>query len=212
MTRIKICGITNLEDARAAISYGADALGFITVPESPRFVDGPSYLRLSKTLWLAHAGPFVMPVIVAKAITFELMELYNPQCLQCYEGGLAQNDRDLRLIKAFRVRDEGSLKEIEQYRGLVHAIFLDSYHKDKLGGAGETFNWELAVEAKKRTDKPIILAGGLTPENVQEAIAKVRPYAVDVSSGVEAEPGRKDHSKLKAFVRAVREYDLKYGD
>jgi len=140
------------------------------------------------------------------------MEGYRPHCLQCYEGGLPDNDRDLRLIKAFRVRDETSLGEIERYRGQVHAIFLDSYHKDKLGGVGQTFNWNLAVEAKNLTDKPIILAGGLTPENVQDAIAKVKPYAVDVASGVEAEPGRKDHAKLKAFIRAVREYDLKHGD
>ena len=86
---------------------------------------------------------------------------------------------------------------------------MDAYHKDKLGGSGETFNWDLAIEAKRRFDVPIILAGGLTPDNVEEAIAKVQPYAVDVSSGVEAEPGRKDHAKLKAFLQAVRRADLR---
>ncbi|HEX5324952.1 MAG TPA: phosphoribosylanthranilate isomerase [Capsulimonadaceae bacterium] len=212
MTRIKICGNTNIEDVKAAVSYGADALGFIAVPESPRFISGPSYQRLSQAVWSNLAGPFVLPVIVAKAFELDLMENYSPRCLQCYEGGLAVNDHELRLIKAFRVQDERSLKEIERFRGRVHAIFLDAYHKDKLGGAGETFDWNLAVEAKKLTDKPIILAGGLTPENVQDAIAKVRPYAVDVASGVEAEPGRKDHGKLKAFIHAVREWDLKYAD
>ena len=88
-----------------------------------------------------------------------------------------------------------------------HAILLDTYHKDKLGGSGETFNWELAMEAKERFGLPLILAGGLTPENVGEAVRTVRPYAVDVSSGVEAEPGRKDHAKVKAFIQAVREAD-----
>ncbi len=112
-------------------------------------------------------------------------------------------------IRAFRVKDEESLDDIESYRFHegMRAYLLDAYNQDKLGGSGETFNWELAVEAKRRFGKPIILAGGLTPENVGEAIATVQPYAVDVSSGVEAEPGRKDHARLKAFIDAVREAD-----
>ncbi len=114
-------------------------------------------------------------------------------------------------MRAFRVRDEASLAEIQDYpyHQYIAAYLLDTYHKDKLGGSGETFNWDLAVEAKRiAAGKPIILAGGLTPENVAEAIARVRPYAVDVSSGVEAEPGRKDHDKLRRFLRGVREADL----
>ena len=90
----------------------------------------------------------------------------------------------------------------------VSAILLDTYHKDILGGSGETFNWDLARKATRITDKPIILAGGLTPDNVQEALEAVRPHVVDVSSGVECSPGVKDHDKIKAFVRAVREWDL----
>ena len=118
----------------------------------------------------------------------------------------------LGLIYACRMQDENSLetiatalRETSLLNGeyLVSAILLDTYHKDKLGGAGETFNWELAVEAKRRFSLPILLAGGLTPDNIEEAIATVQPYAVDVSSGVEAEPGRKDHAKLRAFLRAV---------
>src|SRR6185437_7027858 len=113
----------------------------------------------------------------------------------------------LRIIPAIRVSDAGTLDSVAARRLKCHALLLDAYHPGKLGGSGETFNWELAVEAKRRFGKPIILAGGLTPDNVEEAIATVRPYAVDVSSGVEAEPGRKDHAKLKAFLQAVRRAD-----
>ena len=104
------------------------------------------------------------------------------------------------------MRDQASLESVPanlKYDGYV----LDTYHQDKLGGSGETFNWDLAVEAKARFGKPIILAGGMTADNVGEAVARVRPFAVDVSSGVEAAPGRKDHAKLKAFIRAVRDAD-----
>ena len=101
------------------------------------------------------------------------------------------------------------LKEIAAYSELVGAILLDTYHKAMLGGSGETFDWSLAAQAKTLTDKPLILAGGLTPENVQDALEAVRPFGVDVSSGVETSPGVKDHAKIKAFVRAVREWDLR---
>src|SRR5205085_10023244 len=116
-----------------------------------------------------------------------------------------------RYIRAFRVKDESILQDIENYAyaDAVGAYLLDTYKVDALGGSGKTFQWELAVEVKRLTKKPIILAGGLTPENVGDAIARVRPYAVDVSSGVEAEPGRKDHAKLKAFFEAVRRADAR---
>jgi phosphoribosylanthranilate isomerase len=142
--------------------------------------------------------------------------------LQFYDAKLEQNrawlSGEFRLVYACRIKDMTSLDALTEVVSFLHApdplrysplhaILLDTYHKDKLGGSGETFNWELAVEAKRRFDIPIILAGGLTPENVEEAISTVRPYAVDVSSGVEAEPGRKDHTKLKAFFEAVRRAD-----
>jgi phosphoribosylanthranilate isomerase len=106
------------------------------------------------------------------------------------------------------MRDDSTLAEIAAYSDPVGAILLDTYHKDMLGGSGEAFDWSLAARVKALTDRPIILAGGLTPENVKEALDAVRPYAVDVASGVEASPGVKDHAKLKAFIRAVREWDL----
>jgi phosphoribosylanthranilate isomerase len=104
-------------------------------------------------------------------------------------------------IKAFRIRDAASLKALPDYK--TDAWMLDAYAPDKPGGTGEKFNWDLAIEAQK-LGKPIFLAGGLTPENVGEAVRRVRPYAVDVSSGVEASPGTKDHEKVRAFIRAAK--------
>ena len=204
MTRIKICGISNGLDAMAAASAGADALGFIAVPGSPRFVPPEVYHEISAALPL-----FVKRVVVAHRP--EDAEEYLGEYVQHYEdaveGAPFRRGAQWR-IKAFRMRGESSLAEIEAYPDPVGAILLDTYHKTMLGGSGETFDWSLAVRAKALTDRPIILAGGLTPENVKEALEAVRPYAVDVASGVEASPGVKDHAKIKAFVRAVREWDL----
>ena len=206
VTRIKICGITNLEDARAAVNSGADALGFIFVPNTPRYVgDSPSALRVPSQL-----PPFVARVAVCadlaslsgEASWFDTVQFYSTDWQPDAHPGR-------RMVQAFRIKDAGSLEEIAAALAnrRPHALLLDAYHQDKLGGSGETFNWELAKEAKTRFGLPIILAGGLTPENVADAIAAVQPYVVDVSSGVEAAPGRKDHVKLKAFCRAVRAAD-----
>lgn len=210
--RIKICGITNSEDARAAVDYGADALGFIFVPESPRYVGGDERLDV---VW--ESAPLVSKVAVCLDATdlpgrfegtFNAIQFYKPQADQTWHwsGGHSR-------IYAARMRDEASLEEIETAvahlsradgKLLIDALLLDTYHKDKLGGSGETFNWDLALEAKRRFGLPIILAGGLTPDNVADAVRTVQPYAIDVSSGVEASPGRKDHAKLRKFIRAVR--------
>ncbi len=209
-TRIKICGITNLEDARAAIDYGADALGFILVPDSPRYVKG----RLDVSRDLAHLPAFISTVGVYR----DYEETVNAvgrwfTAIQFYDNSLPRRILTTRFtIRAYRIKDGSSLDEIERTEHEANTLLLDTYHEDKLGGSGETFNWELAVEAKRRFNKPIILAGGLTPENVGDAIAAVRPYAVDVSSGVEAEPGRKDHARLKAFIKAVREANRHLND
>jgi len=207
-TRIKICGITDLSDALAAIDAGADALGFILVPKTPRYMTRAQFQPILRAL-----PPFVQTVAVAMRCEQEL-ELVRSSfnTIQYYEGGGSRGvDGSLRFVRAFRVRDASSLKEIETYcaQFMPDAIHLDTYHKEKLGGSGEAFNWELAIEAKQRFTLPIVLAGGLTPENVEEAILRVRPYAVDVSSGVESEPGRKDHAKLRAFIQAVKRADAR---
>jgi phosphoribosylanthranilate isomerase len=207
MTRIKICGLTNLEDVRAAVAYGADALGFIGVENSPRYVDTQQHFKI----WNLTGSPLFVPCVLVVRRPDDAEE-YAPDYVQFYEeppgGARGWHDRGIR---SFRVRDESTIDEIERYVSSdrsAGALHLDTFHQDKLGGSGETFNWDLAVEIRRIANKPIMLAGGLTPENVGEAIAKVRPYAVDVSSGVEASPGRKDHDKLRRFIRAVRRTDL----
>ena len=208
-TRVKICGITNSEDALKAAELGADALGFILVPETPRYVGG-SWTRLYEIF--RDLPPFLKKVAVFKQCeehdhpewiqSFDALQFYKGNCSTTVTGNVL-------CIRAFRIRDKYSLDEMDILLKTIRfdAILLDTYHKDKLGGAGETFNWDLALEAKTRFDLPMILAGGLTSENVGEAIRKVHPYAVDVSSGVEAEPGRKDHLKLREFFRAVAKAD-----
>ena len=206
MTRIKICGITNRVDALAAAEAGADALGFIAVPGSPRYVNAQDYFEITENLPI-----FVQCVGVFQRPGDE--EDYVPDYVQHYED-TAEASRASGMaggrIRAFRMRDESILREIEAYSEPVGAILLDTYHKGMLGGSGETFDWSLAARAKAMTDRPVILAGGLTPENVQDALEAVRPYGVDVATGVEASPGVKDHAKVRAFVRAVREWDLRH--
>ena len=209
MTRVKVCGITNREDARAAVEYGASALGFILVPESPRFV-GNARDAISAAML---APPYVSRVAVVRTLNDEA-SWNDDYVFDTYQVYSIPEDRfwplDRKVVFAIPVRDStsfASLDAVLSMKAKPHALLLDTYTPDKLGGSGETFNWDLAVEAKARFRLPIILAGGLTPENVGDAIAKVRPYAVDVSSGVESEPGRKDHAKLKAFLKAVRKAD-----
>lgn len=203
VTRIKICGVTNREDALLAVEHGADALGFIFVPQTPRFVGEREDLREL----LLSVPPFVTRTAVCTtAETLPIRLLDRLEAVQFYSPDFPLVPRK-RMVQSFRIKDTGSLDLIEEALRTRRpdAIHLDTYHQDKMGGSGETFNWKLAVEAKRRFDLPLILSGGLTPENVGEAIATVRPYAVDVSSGVEAEPGRKDPAKIRAFCRAVRE-------
>ncbi len=205
VTRIKICGITNWEDALTAVELGADALGFIFVPQTPRFVGE----REGVEEMLRAVPPFVTRTAVCTtAETLPVGLLDSLGAVQFYSLDFPHVPGK-RMVQSFRIKDAGSLELIEEAlrRRRPQAIHLDTYHKDKMGGSGETFNWELALAAKARFDLPLILSGGLTPENVAEAVRVVRPYAVDVSSGVEAEPGRKDPARLRAFFEAVRAAD-----
>ena len=204
MTFIKICGITNTVDALEAADAGADVLGFIGVPGGPRYLTPTAFAEISACL----------PIFVKRVIVVQRPEdaaEYLSEFVQHYEND--PDESGVRRgaawrIKAFRMRDASTLAKIASYPDSVGAILLDTYHRSQLGGSGETFDWDLAIQAKKLTDKPLILAGGLTPDNVKLALRAVRPYAVDVSSGVEESPSLKDHAKIKAFVRAVREFDV----
>ncbi len=211
LTRIKICGITNTEDAQAAVDYGADMLGFIFVPESPRFV-GHDSQRVRRLLH--DVPPLVWRVGVFDTPHADFSGPPELHAVQYYHaptlvqrGAFAPYSHTPIPIKAFRVKDEESVKDIVTDRDPKEIILLDAYSPKALGGTGHTFNWDLAQQVK-RMGLPIILAGGLTPDNIAEAVTAVRPYGVDVSSGVEAEPGRKDHGKLRAFIQAIREVDL----
>jgi phosphoribosylanthranilate isomerase len=200
--RVKICGITNLADAQAAAEAGADALGFVFYEKSPRFVSPKTAAEISRALppFIIRAGVFVNPAreLVLKAIAecgLNLLQFHGDEPPEfCMQFGLMS-------MKAFRIRDAGSLKELPKYQ--TDAWLLDAYSSDTLGGTGEVFNWDLAVEAQK-TGRPVFLAGGLTPGNVADAVRKVRPFGVDVSSGVESSPGKKDHAKVRAFINAVK--------
>ncbi len=200
MTRVKICGITNLDDALLAVEYGADALGFVFYEGSPRHVFPETVREI-----ISRLPPFVTTVgVFVNAPPQEIREVMDLAGLDVVQlhGDEPQEECSLfpRVIKAFRVRE---LSDIERLKGYsVSAYLLDAYDPEVPGGTGQTFNWDIAVEAKKYG--PIILAGGLTPENVADAVSRVRPYAVDVSSGVEAQKGKKDHEKMRLFIERVK--------
>ncbi len=200
--KVKICGITNVEDAKAAVDAGADAIGFMFFPQSSRAVSIETAAEISQEIspWIMRVGVFVNPEaeFVFAAIRqcgLNFLQFHGDETPEfCAQFGTMS-------MKAFRVKDSESLPVMKTY--LTEALLLDSYVAGKQGGTGEKFNWDLAIDAKK-FGKPIFLAGGLTPANVADAVRKVEPFGVDVSSGVEISPGKKDHQKIRDFVAAVR--------
>ncbi len=201
--RVKICGITSQADAQAAVQAGADALGFMFYEKSPRFLTAAAAAEIIATLppFVARVGVFVDPTEervghTAMACNLSTIQLHGEESPE-FCARLA-----LPVIKAFRILDAASLKPLAAYR--TAGWLLDSYVAGQPGGTGRHFNWDLALQAKQ-SGRPIILAGGLTPENVAEAVRRVQPFAVDVSSGVESAPGRKDAALTRAFVVAVRD-------
>lgn len=201
--KVKICGITNYQDAALALSLGADALGFNFYPSSPRYIrleDAKSIIRRLPP-FVTHVGVFVnerSPHDVSKKASAA-----HIHCLQLHGGESPQFCRDLSpwpIIKAFRVAPDFDLGVLDTYP-LLSAVLLDHYSKDGYGGTGKTIDWNVAVKAKRYGR--IILAGGLNRNNVASAIRLVKPYAVDVCSGVEKEPGKKDRALLQAFMNEV---------
>ncbi len=201
--RVKICGITNLNDAMAAVDFGADALGFIFFKGSPRYITCNSAASIIKKLpsFLTTVGVFVdeqlqqIENIIAMA-GIDVVQL----------NGDEPSDKCIfsrRSIKAIHVKNLESLNQLNNYRGIVSAFLLDTFTPDLYGGTGKIFNWDIAIEAKQFGR--IILAGGLTPDNIAEAVRRVRPYGVDVSSGVECDKGRKDHKKMQLFIKRAKE-------
>lgn len=203
--KIKICGITNKEDAEVAVAAGADALGFVMYRKSPRWVE-PAVARSI----IAGLPPFVPAVGVFVNEEAESVRALMDECgfalaqLHGDESVLYCQNLSRPALKAIRLKDRATFLALAEFQGRanVRGVLIDAFSDQAYGGTGQTTDWTLAEEAARSI--PIILAGGLSPANVAGAIRMVRPYGVDVSSGVEESPGKKDHHKLKAFIEAAR--------
>lgn len=201
---MKFCGITTVDDARAAVSLDAWAVGMIFWPHSPRAVDPGAAIEIAAAVKrkAEAVGVFVNAPLdevsaTADAVGLTMIQLHGDEGpVYCTE--IARRT-GCRVIKAARVRDRADIQAVRAFKTDFH--LFDSYREGVPGGTGETFAWELVGSHHAKV--PVILSGGLTPENVAEAIAVARPFAVDVASGVEASPGVKDHAKLRAFAEAV---------
>ncbi len=202
MTRVKICGITNIEDALLASDLGAWALGFIFYKKSPRYVGSKKVKAIIKQL-----PPFVTPVgvfvnekadVVNKTADFcglKVLQFHGEE-----SPAYCRSFKAYRVIKAFRVKGTFDLKVLKPYQ--VSAYLFDTYQHDQYGGTGQSFDWQL-IKSVKKTGIPMILSGGLHIGNLGEAIKAAQPYAVDISSGVESSPGKKSESKLRQLFKNV---------
>lgn len=200
-TKIKICGITNVDDALKAVHYGAWAVGFIFSKKSPRYVSPSRARKIIEAL-----PPFVTPVGVfvdlSERAVRDICQFTRIHTVQFHGQESAvycKRFSDVKVIKAFRIEDFIPVDEIKKYK--VDAYLFDTYKEGVAGGTGETFDW--AVLAKHPMDKPIILSGGLNPQNVQKALEVTNLFAIDVSSGVEKSPGIKDPRLIRAFFDAA---------
>lgn len=199
--KIKICGITNLDDALAAVDCGADALGFIFYPKSPRCISPEKVKEITSLLppYMTTVGVFVneKPAKIKK-----IMDASNLKVVQLHgDEPPAECNLWMPTVKAFRVKEFTDLNPLELYQG-VSAYLLDTFSPSTFGGTGQIFNWDIALEAKKFGR--IVLSGGLTPKNIEMAVKWVKPYAVDVSSGIESEKGIKDEKKMREFIEKAR--------
>ncbi len=200
--KVKICGITSVADGLAAAEAGADMIGLMFYEHSPRQLSLSAAAEIARALppFVVKVGVFVNPPadLVLRAMGdcgVSLLQFHGEEPPEfCTQFGAMS-------MKAFRVRDASSLATLPQYQ--TDAWLLDAFSPNAHGGTGAKFNWDLAVEAME-LGRPIFLAGGLTPENVAEAVRAVQPFGVDVSSGVESAPGKKDHAKVRAFIQAAK--------
>jgi len=209
MTKIKICGITNVEDARAAVAAGADMLGVNFYQPSPRYITPDAARDLINDLKSVDSAVEIVGVFVNETIDFviDVAMVTGIDALQLHGDESASfceelNTRDgFRVIKALRAREGFAPNEVQAYP--VHAVMLDAFHRTLRGGTGERVDFNLARETRRLVPR-LFLSGGLSPENVREAIATVEPYAVDACSLLESSPGKKDAARMSAFVAAVR--------
>jgi phosphoribosylanthranilate isomerase len=209
MVRVKICGITNSADALAAIDAGANLLGFNFYEKSPRFITEAEAKKIRPQLpaKIKAVGIFVdaSPADVTafrKSLKLDAAQLHGDETPE----DVAELARILPVIKAFRVEPDFRLKTLDEYPD-VFAFLFDAAHTGQYGGTGHSTDWDIARRAA--TGRRIILAGGLKVENVAAAVRIVRPYAVDVASGIESKPGKKDHGLLREFIQEVRRGERK---
>jgi len=203
--KVKICGITNWVDARRAVAEGAELLGFNFYARSPRYVDPAKAKRIVRRLpkETLVVGVFVNEsehkmLEIARAVGLDALQLHGDET----PAMVARLKRSFPVIKAIRVKTASVAGQVGKFKQAT-ALLLDGFDARRRGGTGKTFDWEVARRAKKHGR--IFLAGGLTPENVGVAIRTARPYAVDICSGVEARPGKKDPARMKHLMRAARD-------
>jgi phosphoribosylanthranilate isomerase len=205
-TKVKICGITNLTDAELAVASGAWAIGLVFHAGSPRRCELDSAVAIGAALKRRAdiVGVFVNPPLdelagIAESTNLTMLQLHGEEGPAFCEE--ARRRTGLKVIKAARVRDIAQVRALAAYHTDFH--MLDSYRAGVHGGTGESFDWALATEHRRKP--PLILSGGITPDNARAAIAEVKPFAIDCSSGVESAPGRKDAERVRALFDAVRE-------
>jgi phosphoribosylanthranilate isomerase len=210
-TRVKICGVTSLADAKLAADAGAWAIGMIFTDASPRRVEvgaaaeiGAAMRRRAEVVGVFLNAPLDEVVELAELCSLSALQLHGDEGpTYCAEAG---HRAGCQVIKAARVRDRASVQALRAFRVGVDFHLLDAYAEDAAGGTGRTFPWELAKI--RGAGPPLILSGGITPDNVAEAVAELRPFAVDSASGTEASPGVKDPEKVAALIRAVQQASL----
>ncbi len=210
MALVKICGITNRGDALMAAGAGADAIGVVNVRKSKRFTE----LETARDIFNSLPTSVLKVVVVSPENLDEVkkVEETNADYIQLHGEESPEFIREIRensglkmkIIKQISVVGEGSIEQAGIYSRLADAILLDTSVKGLVGGTGRTHDWEISRRIVKLSNGPVILAGGLNPENVADAIKKVNPYAVDAASGVESEPGIKDPKKVKEFIRIAK--------
>lgn len=202
MIKVKICGITNLDDASLAVELGADALGFIFAT-SPRRILPEAAADIIRQIppFVKSVGVFVDEdaEVIKEIINFcgiDMVQLHGNESPEFCSQFMPHT------IKALRIADESILQSIEPYRGKVRSLLLDTYTEKMAGGTGKTFNWDIAIKIGEM-GVPIILAGGLGPSNIEDAISFVKPYAVDVNSGIEKSPGKKSKTLMEELFEKI---------
>lgn len=202
MVKVKICGITNLEDALAALFSGADAIGFVFYGLSPRYIDPRKAANIARILpkKIKRVGVFVNEEAakvkkIAKLCNLDMLQFHGQE-----SPGYCRKFKGYKVIKAFRINDKDDLEGVSRYK--TFAYLFDSFSRTKLGGTGKKFNWKILTQTA-RMEPVIFLSGGLAIGNVKQAIKLLRPDWVDVSTSLESKPGKKDHQKIQEFMKRI---------